>query len=314
MIGRLAKRLLPSRQTGPRVNAGATFLLGVGCQKGGTTWLHDYLSHSPAVDLGMVKEYHVWDVVDLRDDARRSAMLENVRVNAEKEREDGVESINQLRQSFHCDFETYFDYFTEKLSRPGVILTGDLTPSYSGLSAERFRMIKDSFARRGVPVKVIFLMRDPVERVWSAARMKLWGERTEARRDDTTPRSGDERTVIRTYRAAATHARTDYHRTAAALEQVFAATDIHYELYERLFSYDSTTKISAFLGIPHLDPELDKGVNTAPKAAPLSDRTIGRVAREYAEVYRFAVDRFGRETIAQLWPHLAQADRTPSLG
>ena len=29
-----------------------TFLLGVGCQRGGTTWLRDYLQRSDEADLG----------------------------------------------------------------------------------------------------------------------------------------------------------------------------------------------------------------------------------------------------------------------
>lgn len=308
MIGRLARRLLPSRRPDrPRLNTGATFLLGVGCQKGGTSWLHDYLQSSPAVDLGMVKEYHIWDEIDLRDADHRAAALEKMRLSAEKEREDGVQSISRLRYRFRTDLDTYFDYFAQKLSTPGVTLTGDITPSYSGLSAERFAMIRDAFAARGVAVKVIFLMRDPVERIWSAARMKLWGERTEARRDETVERTGDETIVIRTYRSVATRYRTDYHLTLAALEQVFAPEDIHTEFYERLFTPEATAKICAFLGIPHVPPELDKGVNTAPKAAPISEATAARVARAYADVYRFAVERYGRETIAELWPHLDQS-------
>ena len=42
-----------------------TFLLGVGCQKGGTAWLHRYLEGSPQCDPGFRKEYHVWDALDL---------------------------------------------------------------------------------------------------------------------------------------------------------------------------------------------------------------------------------------------------------
>ena len=50
----------------PRVLAVAgTFLLGVGCQKGGTAWMHRYLEASPQCDPGFRKEYHVWDALDL---------------------------------------------------------------------------------------------------------------------------------------------------------------------------------------------------------------------------------------------------------
>lgn len=44
-----------------------TFLLGVGCQKDGTTWVHDYLSTHRKVDMGFEKEYHIIDALHLRE-------------------------------------------------------------------------------------------------------------------------------------------------------------------------------------------------------------------------------------------------------
>ena len=34
-----------------------TFLLGVGAQKAGTTWLHSYAASSPNTNMGDMKEY-----------------------------------------------------------------------------------------------------------------------------------------------------------------------------------------------------------------------------------------------------------------
>ncbi len=45
------------------------FALGLGCQKGGTSWLHDYLAASPQCDPGFRKEYHVFDGLDLPSEA-----------------------------------------------------------------------------------------------------------------------------------------------------------------------------------------------------------------------------------------------------
>ena len=39
------------------------FVLGVGCQKGGTTWLYKQLIKSEAVNFGYTKEYHVFDTI-----------------------------------------------------------------------------------------------------------------------------------------------------------------------------------------------------------------------------------------------------------
>ena len=39
------------------------FILGVGCQKGGTTWIYDQLSKLEQVNFGFKKEYHVFDTL-----------------------------------------------------------------------------------------------------------------------------------------------------------------------------------------------------------------------------------------------------------
>ena len=39
------------------------FILGVGCQKGATTWLRRQLNKHETCDFGFRKEYHVFDVL-----------------------------------------------------------------------------------------------------------------------------------------------------------------------------------------------------------------------------------------------------------
>lgn len=39
------------------------FLLGVGAQKAGTTLLYDYIKNDPNSNLGILKEYHIWDAL-----------------------------------------------------------------------------------------------------------------------------------------------------------------------------------------------------------------------------------------------------------
>ncbi len=53
-----------------------TFLLGVGAQKAGTTWLHRYLADSQQVVRGYRKEYHVFDSSDLADEPWRERNLD----------------------------------------------------------------------------------------------------------------------------------------------------------------------------------------------------------------------------------------------
>jgi len=63
------------------------------------------------------------------------------------------------------DFEHYARLFEPK----GPLLSGDISPNYSTLSTKVIRRIVAYFPK----LKVIFLARDPVERVWSHLSMEV---------------------------------------------------------------------------------------------------------------------------------------------
>ena len=44
-----------------------TFLLGFGAQKAASTWLVKYLAKQKGVKFGFAAKYHIWDVVDLKE-------------------------------------------------------------------------------------------------------------------------------------------------------------------------------------------------------------------------------------------------------
>lgn len=54
-----------------------TFLLGVGAQKSGTTWLYKYLSDNSNVSFGPLKEYHIWDGIYIKECANFLAKKED---------------------------------------------------------------------------------------------------------------------------------------------------------------------------------------------------------------------------------------------
>lgn len=289
-----------------------TFLLGVGCQKGGTTWLHDYLQRSEQTDLGFMKEYHVFDVLDL-DIAKplRKRVLGEGRRALAAFAEDGepkkgakarIRHANALRRlQFHLDPESYFDYFQHLLLRdPGIRLTADITPSYAGLSAGRLAFIREGFLRRGIAVRAIFLMRDPVERIWSAIRMNYRRHREQDPDGDYLKMSEEER-LLRTYGKPQQAVRTRYDKTIGALERVFAPGEIHYEFYERLFTEEAVARICAFLEIDTIPADFGRRVNASPKSLDISDSTLRRIAGHYGKVYDAVEERFGAGTVRDLW-------------
>lgn len=112
------------------------FLLCVGAEKAGTTWLYDYLVRHPEfVNYG--KELNI---------VQRDDFVPRFESN--------VPGIDNLT--------FYFDFFNKN-----KCVTGDFT-HYEGSTPNIFRIIKDGLDYEIVPV---YIMRDPISRAWSAWNM-----------------------------------------------------------------------------------------------------------------------------------------------
>jgi hypothetical protein len=260
-----------------------TFLLGVGCQKGGTAWLHRYLEASPQCDPGFRKEYHVWDSLD----------LPSVRLARER-----IEKQGGPRSGFLSEPETYFDYFTGLLNAsPAIRLTADITPGYAALSAERLAMIRAGFQARGVRAAAVYLLRDPVERIWSAARMDM------RRLGEAAPEPAETR-ISHMYHHPMYADRTRYDVTMDALDQAFPPEHVFYGFYERLFTRATLAPLCEFLDIDFHEPDLDRHVNVSPKpdGFGLPTETVRTIARHFGPVYHAVQRRFPDLDLADLWP------------
>jgi hypothetical protein len=285
---------------GMRVDSGSrTFLLGVGCQKGGTAWLHRYLADSRQCDPGFQKEYHVWDTLDLDSAAHFRARLgrRTERAGRRIGRGAPADAISLRLASFHADPEAYYDYFELLLSRDAITLTSDITPSYALLPAERLAGIRAGFAARGIRVAPVFLMREPAERIWSAVRM--YRERQLATSDVPS-----EEHVLEVYAQPLFECRTRYETTLTTLEKVFDRDEIFYGLYEELFEGSTLARLCDFLGIEHHEPQVDRRVNASPKAesAQLPESTARLVAQHYRATYEAVTERIGADVVARAWP------------
>jgi len=76
-----------------------------------------------------------------------------------------LERLRSLSAEPTIDIENYGRLFESKAS----LLSGDISPNYSTLSNEVIRQVVGYFPN----LKVIFLARDPVERVWSHLSMEV---------------------------------------------------------------------------------------------------------------------------------------------
>lgn len=277
-----------------------TFLLGVGCQKGGTTWLYDYLTGSPQFAHGYRKEYHVFDARYLpsEENTRRRLLTRAEKQAVDPRPGDRRAATAAHRLSMYLDPQLYFDYFTGLLHRsPDIRLAADVTPAYGMLPAERFAQIRDNFARREIATLPVFLMRDPVERIWSQMRMhaRLYPGHEAAHTESTE-------FVLAQYASSPYARRTAYDETIRALDSVFAPDQIFYGFYERLFNESEIRRLCALAGIDFVEPGFDQRVHSSPKTADLPEETVKVVAEHYAEVYVAVSRRFPEVSLSELWP------------
>ncbi|MFT5812694.1 MAG: hypothetical protein ACI9VT_000430 [Psychroserpens sp.] len=260
------------------------FLLGVGAQKCGTTWLHSQISKVQSVDMGFKKEYHVFDTIFSEHRKRSKENLIKIVENRNKKTENKSPQNTPIakRLSFIDNPENYFDYFNSLyLKDENVELVGDITPSYSMLNRDAFQYIKDGLESRGFNVKVVFLMRDPLERIWSMQRMS---RRNQAKKGVAVSVSEDEQLKTR-YFSTQTQLKTDYPRTITELESVFPEKDIYYGFYETLFTESSYKSLSDFLTIPLDEPDFDFKANVSPKNLDLNSELKSEIVNAYKHVY-----------------------------
>jgi len=142
----------------PRGDAQPDFIC-IGGQKAGTSWLYHQLTAHPDFWMPPVKELYYFDSLSKikrrlppRCKDARDALF--------------MEKLDQLSAWPCLDLVGYGKLFELK----GALLSGDISPSYSMLKDDLVEQVITHFPN----LKVIFLARDPVERVWSQLSMEAW--------------------------------------------------------------------------------------------------------------------------------------------
>lgn len=274
------------------------FLLGVGCQKGGTTWLHDQLSKSKNFDGGFFKEYHFFDVIHIESCMNvKEILIQQLK---------GINNLNisspdtwrlLMHNLFFSDPNSYFNYFDYLwLSNKSTKIVGDITPSYCGLDSIVFQTIRKKLEDRGFRVKVVFLMRDPVERIHSMFRMEKRNLSNSNAISSEIIRISEDEYIKKKYKEVNVEFRTRYDKTILNLESAFDKENIFYSLYEDLFSDECISRLAKFLEIDSKIFDKSQFSNVSTRKEFLREETISVIANYYSEVYSFVEKRFDIST------------------
>jgi len=159
--------------------------LGIGVQKSATSWLFKNLKNHPDIWMPPRKELHYFDR-DLKypsPDFLASDKYEDRLKSTEKHnvifREKMIKELGNAKASGNTKMEKWFEkYFCNNIDDKWYkslfadgegFVKGEITPAYSILETKDILRIKNLFPA----VKIILLLRDPVERAWSQFRFYL---------------------------------------------------------------------------------------------------------------------------------------------
>jgi hypothetical protein len=268
-------------------SAGPDFLC-IGAPKAGTTWLYLQLSRHPDVWMPVVKELHYFDgchpvprvggfqqtadgLFGLhRDHPRRQIILAYARAL----RRGRPSELNWVWRFFtgQRDDDWYLRLF------PGRRVRGELTTDYCALDDDGVAHVRKLCPE----VRVIFLMRDPVSRAFSHARMvlpRLHGKPLEAL---------EESDFDAYLRNPAARRRGDYPATIRLWERHFPSQQLLFSFYDRVADDPAGLyrDVQQFLGLaPRTESgsELDRRVNVA--APSRFDRASEQLLRMLAGLY-----------------------------
>lgn len=290
-----------------------TFLIGIGAQKAGTTWAHTYLKSHPECATGVVKELSVLTNYFANRQGVTARATQKIRALEEelKRYENRLASgkpfpgaDKKLLYAIDClaadhDLKYYTSYFKRLVDdNPQAKVVSDITPAYSTLSAENLGQAKELLEAAGYQPKALFLMRDPVERCYSAIRMDA---RNKAKAGETN--IGD---PTENFAAAATaewcQTRTRYEDIVPRIENTFGAENCLFGFYETFISEQGVHSLCDFLDISYVNPNLEHKANASPRTVEPDPAEWDKVRQAYSATYQFCADKFGADVVSQTWP------------
>ncbi len=259
-----------------------TVLFCVGATKAGTSWLFGFLQDHPECHLRSIKELHYFDAIDQNNRDWQANYFQGQRRQVAKRIGD-KDFANQAKRSRQIadfgdlialheqdqeDIAGYLSYLKAGLRTESVV--ADVTPAYSLLSVDRLRRM----ARIARQVRFIYILRDPVARLWSHIRMNA------ARRAKTPDEVQGRANRIFWRFGRGQHpgirVRGDYRGALERLTAALSPSQLLVLFYGELFCSAAVDLICDFLGIAYRQADLRVRINPDPAA------TMDDVQRQHA--------------------------------
>ena len=279
--------------------------MGIGAQKAGTTWLARNLQAHPGIWMPKEKELHYFDE-KIKQEGGLWGRLRGDRPMDKRWRRQARSRLRRvprgpLAQDLGWDLRYFLgdpgDRWYASLFGPGEgRVTGEATPDYAILGKDDVAHVHAIMP----DAKIIFFMRSPLERPWSAMdmRTRIRGESIEELKD---------RKFYRRVDARGSRQRTEYSRTLENWGAFYPEDQFFVGFLEdvHLFPDRLLRDLYGFLGVDpsFVPPGADRKVHSG-KQETIPTRFAVHLAEGYREEIARLSERFGG--YASFWLYCAE--------
>lgn len=279
-----------------------TFILGLGAHKSGTTWLAQNLMDA-GVNFPLRKEARIWNNLKIEDEsiAHIDSGLKKLKGKIKKnKRMKKLSQAKKLQKQFEVllNPQKYFELMSKSADSSPLNCAGDITPIYCDLNIETLKVIKNGLQDYGFNVKVLFSMRDPIERAWSAARMTIGRREAQKRKVFSAEEAYD--LLQNSYKSKAYLRRVAYQNTIHNISRVFNEDEYLILFFEEIINKELfyNCKLDEFLGFK-VHPSFEKKSNISPSFGPIPEDLKMKLAIEYKTTYEYI--RVNYPKSAKIW-------------
>lgn len=246
--------------------------LCIGAARAGTTWLYENLKHHPRVCLSKRKELHFFD-----------------------EKPGVIQKCSVLQQNWQQPFYftptqvTHLSWYASHYFHCEDQLKGDISPSYCIISRDRVNQVHELLPE----AKIIFIIRNPIQRAWSGLRF-TWRNYF-----GTELRGVPQDDLIQAVSHPERLRRGNYREAIENWEAFFKDSQIFYGFYDDLAEdpLRFLEQICHFLGVTIEEIPENKlnqqAVNIAP-GETMPPEVFKLLAHQYRSQIKFIEEKFSR--------------------
>ncbi len=270
---------------------GKTFLICVGGMRCATSWLFHYLHSLPEVSVSPIKELHFFNAKFPNNSLSDMNVLALKRLEVHASRVGNPVDNLLYEPSFQAsidrvqmiyDDDAYLGHFA-RIMTPETKVLCDVTPAYAVIGQEGFAFMKRLLAKEGVDLKILYIMRDPIDRLWSQLRHM----------QQTNPAADVATRWLEALQSEPIMARADYQATVNDLDASFAADELLYLFYEELFTEPALGKLCSFIKADYRPGNSEERRNQTELDWEMTEEARSAILNKLSPQYAFCRGRFG---------------------